>query len=449
MKKLTCQSKSGSTPIPKTSELIKGNIDINQKENQNLKTEVIMLDQSDPQKTLEKYVIEQLQHYSKTGVRLFTTKDIIKALRMKNERFKPEILEFIRNIFHSQEENKIQTIYEMIFGGVRMSYHSLKRILPEGHKLLTTPQEWFEMVTYKYEYLKGKPIKTISYLPVLIECDRGHVYIKHARDVKYGCKYCRAHKGGINSQKGSEIDYNYIKNVCLSRGFDLISSEQDVETKIAQARRSFDEDRKIIITVKHKRCKHKFNVRFQYIKYRPHCKFCISKKNQKIVQLIVEEILGKKFKAEANIYSVFNEKKHKEVDEFDYRVTLDMFRKLKIKDKNGEFIKLAIERNGEQHEPTLRGFKVYLRISHHPNAKRGSKVYNELWAKWMRQLKTDQKEVEIFQKYSKKGYYLIVVNHKVKNHQVERYIINELMRQAGVKIKFAGIQWQLLFKKIK
>ena len=45
--KKTCQSKSGSTSILKTSGLIKGNIDTNQKENQTLKSEENMPDQSD------------------------------------------------------------------------------------------------------------------------------------------------------------------------------------------------------------------------------------------------------------------------------------------------------------------------------------------------------------------------------------------------------------------
>jgi len=66
-----------------------------------------------------------------------------------------------------------------------------------------------------------------------------------------------------------------------------------------------------------------------------------------------------------------------------------------------------------------------------------------------RQLETDKKEIEIFQKNNEKGYYLIVVNHKIKNHQVEQFFINELLRQTGYKINYAGIQWQTLFKKIK
>ncbi len=160
-------------------------------------------------------------------------------------------------------------------------------------------------------------------------------------------------------------------------------------------------------------------------------------------------MLEEKFEPEVQIHSVFNKEKHKEVDEFDFRVKLDMFKKLRIKDKNGNFIKLAIERHGEQHEPTLKGFKIYLKIAKHPNVKRGSDIYNILWEKWMRQLETDKKEIEIFQKYNEKGYYLIVVNYTIKNHQVEQFIIDELLRQTGYKINYAGIQWQTLFKKIK
>ncbi|TFG11997.1 MAG: hypothetical protein EU535_06650 [Promethearchaeota archaeon] len=430
----------------KNEHCTNSSIDYNEKNNNSY---LLFLDIFEVKKSLKDYVNEQLQHYSKTGVRLFTTKDIIKVLRMKNESFKPEVLECIRNIFHRQEENKIQTIYEMIFGGIRMSYHSLKRRLPEGHKLMTTPHEWFDMVTYKYEYLKKKLIKTISYLPILIECDRNHVYIKHARDVKYGCKFCKSHKGGIVSQQAIEIDYEHIKSVCLSRGFDLISSQQEVETNLKQKRKSFEEERNIVVVVKHIHCDHEFEIKLRAIKNRPYCKFCISNKRQKIVQLFAEEMLGEKFEPEVQIHSVFDKENHKEVNQFDFRVKLDMYKKLKIKDKNGNFIKLAIERHGEQHEPTRKGFKQYLRISHHPDAKGGSKIYNKLWEKWMRQLEIDKKEVEIFQKSNEKGYYLIVVNHKIKNHQVEQYIMNELQRQTGYKINYKGIKWQTLFKKIK
>jgi len=37
----------------------------------------------------------------------------------------------------------------------------------------------------------------------------------------------------------------------------------------------------------------------------------------------------------------------------------------------------------------------------------------------------------------------------IKNHQVEQFIINKLLRQTGYKNNYADIQWQTLFKKIK
>ncbi len=428
-------------------------IDYNEK---NTNSNLLFLDIFEDKKTLEDYVIEQIQYYSRTGERLYQQEDITKALKFRMADFKPKVMNIIRSIFYTKKEDIIQTIYDMTFGKVRFAIQKLRHWASQnGMEVLTTSQEWFDMVLNRDEYLKTGPKKTTEFLKVLIKCAQGHIYVKYAREISKGCKHCQPYRVGIAYTRTLEEYYEYIKDVCSVRGYELITTKKEIILKLKKSRQIKDRtsfegrDENVGIEVRHKGCNHEFKIRFKAVLYNPGCKFCISHKKQKIVQLIIEEMLGEKFEPEVQIHRVFNKVKHKEVNDFDFRVKLDMFKKVGIRDKNGNFIKLAIERHGQQHEPTLKGFKIYLKIAKHPDIKRGSKIYKTLWKKWMKQLNTDKKEIEIFQKYNENGYYLIVVHHKIKNHQVEQFIINELMRQTGNKISYIGIQWQTLFNKIK
>jgi len=107
-----------------------------------------------------------------------------------------------------------------------------------------------------------------------------------------------------------------------------------------------------------KECGHVFLKRYTYVQRGSGCPECNMGKNQKIAHRIAEYLFGKKFDIEKSLVEIFP--KLRKI--FHANVHVDSFCELDLKDKKGNKIKLAIERQGQQHEDSEAGWNSYLHI---------------------------------------------------------------------------------------
>ena len=115
-----------------------------------------------------------------------------------------------------------------------------------------------------------------------------------------------------------------------------------------------------------------------------------------------------------------------------HNVHVDTYAILKIENRT---IKLAIERQGRQHQDSEKGWQAYLGVS------RNSGTYSE----WRKLLERDNAKAELFKKFNDKDYYLIVIPHIIEPNKVFRYLIDEFKVQTGINIKKRPINWKSLF----
>jgi hypothetical protein len=117
-----------------------------------------------------------------------------------------------------------------------------------------------------------------------------------------------------------------------------------------------------------------------------------------------------------------------------------------IKDKNGNdmIFKIALERQGKQHENSLEGFATYLGIIgekelqklvllHYDIDKSIKSLKNRddqdalkyYYEEWQRLIIRDEKKVKLFKYHNMEGYYLIVMDHKVAPNDMLGFISSE------------------------
>ena len=180
----------------------------------------------------EDIIIAQLQHYSRTGEKLYSYKDIIRVIG--GRRPKTYVTSYIQDLFHTSLQGA-KAIYEMAFGKMSISYHSLKRACERADfELLTTPTEWFILVqniefinrdAFLFpKHVSGK--RALQYLYVLVKCKNDHIGAKTVYEVLHSakpftCKGC--------------VRYEHFKKAGLAKGFMLISSREEFDEAIGKA----------------------------------------------------------------------------------------------------------------------------------------------------------------------------------------------------------------------
>ncbi|MEJ2252492.1 MAG: hypothetical protein P8Y97_22885 [Candidatus Lokiarchaeota archaeon] len=118
-----------------------------------------------------------------------------------------------------------------------------------------------------------------------------------------------------------------------------------------------------------------------------------------------------------------------------HAVHVDGYVELNIKDKNGNYIKLALEYQGRQHDSKESiGFEAYKFLTHNLEIKEDSREYEKLLEDWQAQLSRDRDKVDHFESENKNGYYLIVINYDVKSEARQAEIISQFKDQTGLDL---------------
>jgi hypothetical protein len=175
------------------------------------------------------------------------------------------------------------------------------------------------------------------------------------------------------------------------------------------------------------------------------CKYCDSPwKNQQKTHKIIEALFGQKSGEEVylkDIEEIINDivsndiykNYRKQMDVF--RMKLDDFIELNIKDKNGNYIKLAVESQGPQHYENDKGWKAFLFFNGFDGTV-GDLEYWNLRDEWLFSLERDKLKSIAFKNNNDKGYYLIAVDNNIKPTDRVEYILEELFNQAGVDLRY-------------
>ena len=129
-------------------------------------------------------------------------------------------------------------------------------------------------------------------------------------------------------------------------------------------------------------------------------------------------------------------------------VHVDGYVELTLQDENGNEIeiKLAIEYQGQQHDPRGEiGFEAYKAVSKQLDVQEGTKRYEDLKEIWEALIERDQYKVDLFKSKNNKGYYLIVVPYNIEPQNRQNFIIEKFQQQTGITLP--GIiykDWRLL-----
>ena len=237
--------------------------------------------------------------------------------------------------------------------------------------------------------------------------------------------------------------YEDILTKCENAGFELVTKEEEWLNLILHKGDKFPSQLKVKVKCKTEEAHVTEKMVALIGKYG--CRYCNGRyKNQRITHAIVEDIFIDNtivINEEVKVIYIFKEvgvdSKYqvyrKAMDVF--RMKIDTFIELNIKDKNGKLIKLGIEAQGAQHYRTEKGFKSFLYL----NKFKGQEFDQEWWSlrdEWDRSFQRDELKEVAFQNNNKHGYYLITVDNSLTASKRAGYILDELNRQAGMDIMY-------------
>ncbi|MFW9987341.1 MAG: hypothetical protein ACFFC3_01675 [Candidatus Odinarchaeota archaeon] len=175
------------------------------------------------------------------------------------------------------------------------------------------------------------------------------------------------------------------------------------------------------------------------------CKYCDSPwKNQQKTHKILEALFGQDFGEEIylkdieeiidDIVNNDNYKKYRrQMDVF--RMRLDDFVELNIKDKNGNYIKLAVESQGPQHYENDKGWRAFMYFNGFKGTE-GILELTNLRIEWQTSLLRDELKKLVFKNNNYKGYYLIDVNNDLSPEERVDHIIKTLRKIAGIDLSY-------------
>ena len=363
------------------------------------------------------YINKQLNHYFRSGERLYKIEDLQSLSHLCKESVRKYTLEYLQNLLRSKDKGKL--IYDMVFGIITKSYHKIKsQCKSSGFILLTTPKEWLEII----ESFLGErdTYITSDLLNVRLQCKKGsHISSKSLESIrrKTMCVKCQ-HRSYL-------LKYKDAENLGLSRNLDLLLNHEEFEKALLKAHSKKRPSNRALLFWKHKKCGYKFERIYRSIQRGiTVCPMCAPRfPNQMITHKICDHIFkeyhsGKNFRSEVHIIDILShlDKDYPSLN----KITIDIYQKLVI---NNRIIHLAVEYNGQQHDIREKiGFKAFKILTHGKGTKK----------EWLELLKRDKYKVDHFKSKNNDGYYLIVVPYVITPNQRQDFIIKEFEKQTGI-----------------
>ncbi len=389
---------------------------------------------------LKQLIHKQLQHYSETGERLSSLKEITPMAGWVSEKTTRKYSQIILlEIFGNPDIAK--TVYDMLFGIVFTSYQGVKRAaFDHGFRILTTSAQWFEMV-------KNREVET-SKLYVELEClEKGHKSTVRV-DVIQGCYICM-----VDGFKNKALDFQDVLKLAEDRGIQAVSFKDESKplTEIEfndliedyidlnQDPENYKSTSRIYINLRWRHEDHVFEATYNNIvgtKVDLFCPFCVRSVDQRQTYTAFKEKFQQYLPLPQSILydvrlarilsnpSILLQDEYKSLQ--DPRVHVDMFGVFNI---HGQEFKIAIEHQGGQHS----SFDDYLNLNRPRDEANGHYIpTSEYKRRWDSLVLRDKTKVELFKALNNDGYYLIVVDHRVPVSQRANYILQEFIRQTGV-----------------
>ncbi|MFX1339958.1 MAG: hypothetical protein ACFFDK_15205 [Promethearchaeota archaeon] len=250
-------------------------------------------------------------------------------------------------------------------------------------------------------------------------------------------------------------EYNKALNLAEEKGLILISDEFEFKQALKKLKNGVPK-RYAILEWKHGAkkngdpCGHVWeNTRHNIERNIGACPICDSRLvNQKITNAIAKYVfdylgyIEGNYKTEHSLIKIFPELEGR----IHHAVHVDGYFELNIKDKNGNYIKLAIEFQGQQHDPKEEiGFEAYKAVSRQFNLEAGSTEYELLYKKWQELLRRDNFKRNMFKDKNIEGYYLIEVPYSKEPHERQNYIIaefNKFKELTGITIETKDVPYK-------
>ncbi|MFX1365045.1 MAG: hypothetical protein ACFFCE_02630 [Promethearchaeota archaeon] len=385
---------------------------------------------------LRQLIYRQLQHYSKTGVRLYSPRDLMSETGWSSL---TTIRKYTKIIFQDifADHSIAKLTYDMTCGRIKTSYHSVKKnCFDKGLILETTSTQWFELL--KNGGLTRAPV-------VDVRCEKNDDHKFSVRiDLIEGCRYCY--------YENLELNYQNIIQLASKRGLKVISFKDDtkplteIEFKdLLEVYKmenldpdNYKSDSNVYINLrwKHLDCGFIFERAYyaiQKTKVKQYCPKCYSSiDQQQTFEAFQEAFQG--FSSSSFVYDFQLSRilpnpailLRNNYESIRYpNVHIDMFCVAIIKSQ--EF-RIAVEHQGPQHYY----FEDFLRLVRSRDEEKGIyKTDAEYRFDWNQQLERDRAKADLFKELNKDGYYLIHVPYTISVSKRKKYILQEFIKQTG------------------
>jgi len=398
------------------------------------------------QENLRQIIHDQLQHYSQTGERLFSSEEVQAESGFGYRAMVRYTNIILEEIFIDPESASL--IYDMILGKITKSYQKIKEELI-GHFIIlkTTPTQWFDM-------LKNREGKSPSEMHVEVECIRkGHINLKPIGTV-LGCPDC-AYETILNRplQFQDVLDLAAGHNVQAISFFDDSKPlSEDEFNKLVNDYNAQHQDsdnyktgKLTYLNLKWKCLEygHIFERNYANIRdsnIRNYCPTCISSIGQQITLEKAEDAfqgyIVQPFRSNEPLYKFLPKRtllmpKYQAIS--NPRCHVDIYGVIYVA---GKEFKIAIEYQGAQHYSLI----AYTNLARSQDIKRNIyKTDAEYEIEYNAQLERDKTKVKMFEDLNKDGYYLIVVPYKISPAKRKSFILQEFIKQTGVNPGQASI----------
>ena len=402
---------------------------------------------SNKKDTLKEILIEQLQHYSQTGERLYSKKEALAKTTLSRSTLKKYAKVILEQIFTDPESASL--IYDLLFGVILTSYQKSKgECIEKGLILKTTPTQWFDM-------LKNRGETWPSRILVEVQCTEpeGHVSLVQMGQI-LGCDPCR-----IATNLNKPLGLQDVLKLAGERKIQAISFSDDSQeltedefnelVKEFNAQHQSSNDYKTgapsYMNLKWKclDCNRVFERVYNIIQRQKtghYCPSCISSIDAQITLEKTEEAfqgrITQSFRSNEQLYKFIPERtllmpEHQIIS--DPRVHVDVYGVVSVA---GKEFKLAVEHQGRQHY----SLEAYTTLRRNQDLSQGIYKTNEQYEiDFNDQVKKDAAKVELFKGLNKDGYILIVVPYNIHPAKRTSYILKEFLRQTNINPGQANI----------
>jgi hypothetical protein len=218
---------------------------------------------------INEIILEQLNHYSDTGKRLYQFKEAFTKAEVNRDTFRKYVKMFL-NSFNGQlaynsffGNQNAQLVYDFLFGKAQTSYHKVKsKCNINGFELRMNPNEWFTLVENRgYRIVKGNDGKekkvrvASSELFVRVGCKKSkHISWKSLKGMPEnplskkakGCFECKGDNQALTKEKAIKAG-NLVK-------LELDMDDLSFKKAILKAFKEKGENTKAILNWKCKSC---------------------------------------------------------------------------------------------------------------------------------------------------------------------------------------------------